>query len=193
MTLFSCTVALMVGATLTSMSLAGQKTPSSTPTAEQVSRPMAGRVLADVSSLVSGAGLGPKHTVFIFAVEEGGGTRVVPVKVSYAFFKSEGPPPDTFFDYSKRYELQAVRDRKCDESVQSLSYVKNVDESGKPLPPSYVLRFLDGAPKDILKSYAVLPCYVLRPGKYKILSQDKDGKQSGVLLKDNSPRTPTTR
>ena len=93
------------------------------------------------------------------------------MKVSYAFFKSDGPPPESFFDYSKRYELQAVREPKCDESVNSLSYVKNVDESGKPLPPTYVLRFLAGAPKVVLKPDAVLPCYVLRPGNYKLLDQ----------------------
>ena len=67
--------------------------------------------------------------------------------------------------------MQAVREPKCDESVNSLSYVKNVDESGKPLPPTYVLRFLEGAPKVVLKPDAVLPCYVLRPGNYKLLHQ----------------------
>lgn len=55
--------------------------------------------------------------------------------------------------------------------MNSLSYVKNVDESGKPLPPTYVLRFLEGAPKVVLKPDAVLPCYVLRPDNYKLLHQ----------------------
>jgi hypothetical protein len=67
--------------------------------------------------------------------------------------------------------------------MNSLAYVKNVDESGRPLAPSYVLRFLDGAPKDILKPDAVLPCYVLRPGKYRVLSRKKEGP----------PSAPTTR
>lgn len=58
--------------------------------------PLVGRVLADVGSLVFGAGLGPKYTTFIFGVEKSGGV-VAPVKVSYAFFKSQGPPPDGFF------------------------------------------------------------------------------------------------
>lgn len=137
---------------------------------------LVGRVLADVSSFAFGAGLGPKYTTFIFAVEEDGGKRVAPVKVSYAFFKSEGPPPDSFFDYSKRYELQVLRDTKCDESVSSLSYVKNVDQSGKPLQPTYAVRFLEGAPKDLLKSDAILPCYTLRPGMYKVLSHRTERK-----------------
>jgi hypothetical protein len=90
--------------------------------------------------------------------------------------------PDSFFDYSKQYELQAVRDARCDESVKSLCYVKNVDESGKPLPSSYVLRFLGGAPRVVLKPDAVLARYVLRPSKYRVLNQEKGG----------APPTPTT-
>lgn len=51
--------------------------------------PLVGRVMADVSSFAFGAGLGPQHTTFVFAAEQNGGTRVEPVRVSYAFFKSE--------------------------------------------------------------------------------------------------------
>ena len=104
---------------LTAVSVA-QKTPEGQVATEKT-RPLVGRVLADVSTLTFGAGLGPKYTGFIFGVEESGSAGVVPVKVSYAFFKSQGPPPVSFFDYSKRYELQAVRESKCDESVNSLS------------------------------------------------------------------------
>lgn len=167
--IYSCTVAALIATVLTSVSVT-QKTQDDQVATEKT-RPLVGRVLADVSTLTFGAGLGPKYTSFIFGAEEGGSAHVVPVKVSYAFFKSDGPPPESFFDYSKRYELQAVREPKCDESVNSLSYVKNVDESGKPLPPTYVLRFLKGAPKVVLKPDAVLPCYVLRPGNYKLLDQ----------------------
>ena len=172
----------LIAAVLTSVSVA-QKTPHDQVATEKT-RPLVGRVLADVSTLTFGAGLGPKYTSFIFGVEEGGSAHVVPVKVSYAFFKSDGPPPDNFFDYSKRYELQAVRESKCDEVVESLAYVKNVDDSGKPLPPTYALRFLQGAPKIELKPDAVLPCYILRPGKYKVLTQDKEGKAD--TLKDGA-------
>jgi hypothetical protein len=167
--IFSCTVVALIATVLTSVSVT-QKTPDDQVATEKT-RPLVGRVLADVSTLTFGAGLGPKYTSFIFGAEEGGSAHVVPVKVSYAFFKSDGPPPESFFDYSKRYELQAVREPKCDESVNSLSYVKNADESGKPLPPTYVLRFLEGAPKVVLKPDAVLPCYVLRPSNYKLLDR----------------------
>jgi hypothetical protein len=136
--------------------------------------PIVGRVLAYKASLAFGAGVGPQFATFIFGVEEDGGARLAPVKVAYAFFKSDGPPPDSFFDYSKRYELQAIRDPNCDENINHLSYEKNVDAEGKPLPPSYVLQFLDGAPRDVLKPDATLSCYTVYAGKYRVVSQDKD-------------------
>lgn len=166
-----------------SLMLPAQKTPTSEPHTEK-KIPLVGRVLAWKQTFALGAGLGPQYEVFVFGVEKDRGVSVTPIKVAYAFFKSDGPLPDSFFDYSKRYELQAVRDTRCDESVEQLSYVKSVEhDSGKPLPPTYVLRFLEGVPKDVLKPDAVLACYVLRPGKYRAFTQEKDG----------APSTPTTR
>jgi hypothetical protein len=158
-----------------SINLAAQKTPTSKAGAENTSR-VIGRVLAWKETLLREAGVGPQHVVFIFGVETDGGVRVTPIKVAYAFFKSDGPPPDSFFDHSKLYELQAVRDPRCDEKASDLSYEQSTDETGKPLPPRYVLRFLDGASKDVLKPHAVLPCYILYCGHYKIVSQGKESK-----------------
>ena len=149
-----------------------QKTPARKESTEKPT-PIVGRVLADVGSLTFGAGLGPKYSTFIFGVQKSGGV-IAPVKVSYAFFKSQGPPPDSFFDHSKLYELLAVREPQCDETVSSLAQIENMDESGKPLPPTDALRMLDGAPKNVLKPDLVLPCYVLRAGKYKVLNQGQE-------------------
>jgi hypothetical protein len=161
-----------------SLMLPAQKTPTSKPHTEK-KIPLVGRVLAWKQTFAFGAGLGPQYEVFVFGVEKDRRVSVAPIKVAYAFFKSDGPLPDSFFDYSKRYELQAVRDTRCDESVEALSYVKSVDhESGKPLPPLYVLTSLEGAPKDVLKPDAVLACYLLRPGRYRVLSQKEDSPPS---------------
>ena len=160
-----------------------QSTPTHAPHTDK-NIPLVGRVLAWKETFGFGAGVGPQYEVFVFGVERTRGARVAPIKIAYAFFKTDGHLPDRFFDYSKEYELQAVRDTRCDESVEGFSYVKSVDhESGKPLPPTYVLKFLEGAPKDVLKPDMVLACYVLRPGKYRVLSQKKDGP----------PSAPTTR
>jgi hypothetical protein len=132
-------------------------------------------VLADVQSSTFGAGVGPRYTTFIFAAEQTGGL-VLPVKVTYAFFKSQGPPPDNFFDYSKVYELQVVRTPQCDETLESLGHIRSVDESGKPLPSTDVLRWLDGAPSDSVKTDSILPCYIVRPGNYRVLSRVQEGR-----------------
>ncbi len=167
MTIAVCAIAALLMSAFIS-DVPAQRIPLSKTTAKEATR-VRGRVLAWKETFAFGAGLGPQYVVFVFGVEKGE-APLNPIKVAYAFFKSDGPPPDSFFDYSKRYELQAVRDPKCDESVNSLSYAKNVDESGKPSPPTYVLRFLPGAPKVVLKPDAILPCYVLRPGNYKLLA-----------------------
>lgn len=161
-------IALLVSCTLLSTSLLAQENMPRKVSTEKTS-PLIGRVLAYIDSLVLGAGLGPQYETFIFGVEsknERGEQIIVPVEIVHAFFKSDGRLPRTFFDHSKLYELRVERDSQCDESVSDLSYAKNEDETGKQLPPTYIMRFLDGAPKDALKPDAVLPCYILRSGNY---------------------------
>jgi len=151
------------------------KVPQSGKTVAEKQLRMMGYVLARIVGLTNRINLlgGQRYEVFIFGIDkwERYGKSAAPVKVVYEFYRDEPNLPAKFFDFSSRYKLTVVRDTKCDESVNSLSYVKNVDESGKPSPPTYVLRFLQGAPKVVLKPDAVLPCYVLRPGDYKLLDQ----------------------
>lgn len=117
-------------------------------------------------------GFGDHYEVFVFGLEPTSQSGpVTPVKVMYKFFyKTEPALPDSFFDFAKHYELTIARDSSCDETVQNLAYQKNETLEGKPLRPTYILRPLVGAPKDVLKPDAVLPCYVLTPGQYKLLT-----------------------
>lgn len=116
-----------------------------------------GRILADLALQFHGAGVGPKYQTFIFGVEQGDG-NVQPVRIAYAYF-GQSRLPSALFDYTKRYELKAIREMSCDESVEGLSWVKNIDTSGRELPPTYVLRVLDGVPEALLKPEMNLPCY----------------------------------
>src|SRR5258706_15969777 len=117
--------------------------------------------------------VGNEYEVFIFGINKGG--RYVksdpPVEFVYEFYRDEPNLPEKFFDFSSRYKLTVVRDTKCDESVKSLSFEANVSDSGKPLPAPYVLKVLDGAPTGVLKPHLILPCFVLRPGHYKVVSK----------------------
>jgi len=164
-------IVMLLAATSTRV-LSSQTIQKSKPSAEKII-PLVGRVLAWKSPLVIGAGVGPQYEAFVFAAEADRGVSSTPTKIYYAFFQSDGLLPDSFVDYSKRYELQVVRDTRCDGTLRNFSYDKSTDDaSGKPLPPLYVLRFLDGAPKDALKPDSILACYILRPGRYRILNQN---------------------
>lgn len=119
---------------------------------------------------------GQRSELFILGIdrETKPGSPPVPVKVVYEFYRDEPNLPENFFDFSRRYELNVVRDTRCDESVKSLSYEANVSESGKPLPATYVLRVFDGAPAEVLKPDLILPCFVLRPDQYRVVSDGKN-------------------
>lgn len=146
----------------TGITLVGQK--ASVPTARH--EVLRGRVMADVAFPAFGAGLGPKWESFIFGTETSSG-EVIPVRVEYAFYETEQLPPETFWDYSKLYELTVRREPKCDTTVKAISYVGNVDEQGNELPPTFVLQFTKNIPSASLKPETALPCYVLWHGEYK--------------------------
>ena len=125
-----------------------------------------GRPLAEVSSLLFGSGLSHKWMSFYFASEEPDGS-IRPIQIAYAFYRSDQLPPESFWDYSKLYEIKVRRERGCDTKVEDLAYVKNTTENGKELPRSFVLRFAKDAPQHLLKDEDVLPCYVLWYGDYR--------------------------
>lgn len=136
-------------------------------TASLKGRPLAG--VAYLTGFLRG-GLGDHYQVFVFGSEsKSHNSPVAPVKVMYRFFyKTESALPGSFFDASKRYEIQVIREPNCDETVASLSYQKNTDATGKEFS-SYILQPLHGASQDALKPDLKLACYIMRPGKYRIL------------------------
>lgn len=115
-----------------------------------------------------GSSLTHKWMSFFFAVEQPDGS-VKPIQIGYAFYRSTQLPPDSFWDYSKTYQIAVEREPNCKNTVESLAYAKNTDTNGKELPPSSLLKFAKYAPKDLLKPEAVLPCYTLWYGKYRLI------------------------
>jgi hypothetical protein len=132
---------------------------------------LVGRVLASINSLGPNSDLTARYETFVFGVESKGDgrKRITPIRILYRFHSWNERLRDPFFDYSKRYEMRVEREPRCDEKVSVLSYEKNEDSNGKQLPPTYILRVMDGAPKDLLKPDSILPCYMLRPGNYRVL------------------------
>jgi len=125
-----------------------------------------GRPLAEVSSLRYASSFTHKWMSFYFALEQPDGS-VKPIEIAYAFHHPDQLPPESFWDYSKVYEIKVRREHGCDTKVEDLAYVNNTTEDGKKLPRSFVLRFAKDAPRGLLKEEAVLPCYVLWYGDYR--------------------------
>ena len=119
---------------------------------------------------------GQHYDVFVFQRDQPAGKpeKNLPLIVYYEFYPSEPALPDSFFDHSILYKLELKRNGHCDQTVKALRYQENVDETGKHLPRTETLRYLDGAPRDLPPPDVVLPCYALRPGQYKSLIKRKD-------------------
>jgi hypothetical protein len=88
------------------------------------------------------------------------------------FFSESNHRRSEFFDHSKVYEFRLERDTTCDETVASISEAKDKGARGA-VPEDLALHILKGAPKELLRPDRMLPCYTLRQGKYKLVSQDK--------------------
>jgi hypothetical protein len=127
-----------------------------------------GRVLADIAWQAHGSGLGPKYETFIFGWEQIDGS-LLPVKIAYAYFGKNGLPA-SFFNFTRRFELKAVQQKQCEQTVGNLSVIRNIDPSGQELSSSNVLRPLHGVPNDLLKPEMNLSCYIVEEGKFKSLT-----------------------
>lgn len=152
---------LLATAFTTTFTLAGEKS-----TVSPQHEVLRGRVVADVASPAFGAGIGPQWVSFIFAVETSS-EKTVPVRIAYAFYKTGQLPPESFWDYSKLYDLRVKREPKCDTTVHAISYDRNVDDRGNKLPATLVLQYAKHAPSDSIKPETALPCYVLWYSQYK--------------------------
>jgi hypothetical protein len=130
-----------------------------------------GRVAAkvwDVQNIPTfGAG---KHsgnmTVFILWMESGSHTKEPEkyVQVSYLYSSNEESLPESFFDYSIRYQFHVVRDSRCDGFVTDVRDPESEKSSGisaeiKPAKSSPLLDWHHHRPLD---------CYVLHAADYKI-------------------------
>lgn len=133
-----------------------------------------GHVVADVASLVFGAGLGHKWVSFIFAAEQTNGPKLI--RIAYAFDVDSQLPPDSFWNYRNRYEMRVRRDPRCDTTVQDISYERNLDPKGGELPPSFILHFTKNSPVNALRPDLMLPCYVLWHSDYKLVEAESSGQ-----------------
>jgi hypothetical protein len=130
-----------------------------------------GRIIASVITFVPGT-LNLKWQVFVFQVESGeAGGHGYLSKVEYEYTDADGPLKDAFFDYAKYYQLIVSRDSSCDESLESLSILRAPDEHKSVFRDRNLLQVLAGVPTEALDMHETLPCFILRPGGYRILKR----------------------
>jgi hypothetical protein len=95
---------------------------------------------------------------------------VTPVLITYY---SDLDLPESFFDYSKLYELRVRRSVPAEMPLKSIAYRRYFDPDWvENKPPELILRLLDGVPRDILKMDMLIHHYDVW-GNYRIVG-DKD-------------------
>jgi hypothetical protein len=123
-----------------------------------------GRALAFVDSTASGAGVGPKFQQFVFSISRSDEpANPISVRVVYEYFKPAEKLGKDFLTSGKTFQLDLFRKRSCDDSVLNFGYESDGDERVKILKP------LPGVENELIAEESVLPCFVLRPGKIKVI------------------------
>jgi hypothetical protein len=136
-------------------------------------RKLSGHVLGYVPNLLKWNGDGGELLSFVFVPDAAkkADPPAVPFAVEYRWFSDEPELPNSFFDFSKHFEIRASRNPDCDTTVQELFYIK-VNYVGRPEKPpgrEYYFRLAANAPKMDFADELKLPCYEMRPGNYSRL------------------------
>lgn len=83
------------------------------------------------------------------------------VRLSETFFIYEPHLTDRVLDYSKLYKLKAVRNQKCDETIEDISRRFIFDLRGQFVEMKFALTYARNLPSLTLPSQSPLPCYVV--------------------------------
>lgn len=96
-----------------------------------------------------------------------------PVLIAYSFFSNEPDLPDSFFDYSKHFQIKVSRNPDCDGTAVGVFYIKTTytDKPEKPPGKDYFFHLSIGAPKMDFADDLALPCYEMHPGSYSLLKK----------------------
>jgi hypothetical protein len=132
---------------------------------------LVGRVFADVNSLVSGSGIGPKYRIFLLETTTGPdkGSDKTPklFRIVYEYFDQKFRLGKDFFDHRILYELKVKRKSSCDAKISEFAYEQNGDSE----PPTNILHILEGSDSKLVNETQTLPCYVLNESNYKIIDR----------------------
>jgi len=106
-------------------------------------------------------GFGSNRQAYIFEMDSAGGSQFV--TLYYNFFIYQPQLQRQALDYSKPYKLTAVRDDKCDDTLENISRRFVFDSHGHFVEARFALSYATNLPSLTLPWKNPLPCYVLSP------------------------------
>jgi hypothetical protein len=121
---------------------------------------LTGKFVARVSGPpVTGFGL--NHEYYVFEMFSPTGSQFVTLSNTFLIYQPHLPVWG--LDYSKLYKLTAVRDDKCDDTLENISRRSVFDKRGQFLETKYSLTYAQNFPSTTLPWKSPLPCYVVAP------------------------------
>ncbi len=126
----------------------------------QLATVLTGKFVARVSGPpVTGFGL--NHEYYVFEMFSATGSQFVTLSNTFLIYQPHLPVWG--LDYSKLYKLTAVRDDKCDDTLENISRRSVFDKQGQFLETKYSLTYAQNFPPTTLPWKNPLPCYVVYP------------------------------
>jgi hypothetical protein len=133
---------------------------SSANSANQSGNVLTGKFVAQITGPpVTGFGL--NHESYLFEIFSPTGSQFVTLSDTFLIYQPH--LPIWSLDYSKVYKIKAVRDEKCDDTLENISRRSVFDKHGLFLETIYSLTYAHDFPPTALPWKNPLPCYVVSP------------------------------
>jgi len=106
-------------------------------------------------------GFGMNQELYIFEMSSPTGSQFVTLSDTFLIYQPHLPV--WALDYSKLYQLTAVRDNKCDDTLENISRRAVFDSRGQFVETRSALTYARNFPTLVLPWNGSLPCYVVSP------------------------------
>jgi hypothetical protein len=106
-------------------------------------------------------GFGLNHEFYVFEMFSPTGSQFVTLLDTFLIYQPHLPV--WALDYSKLYKLTAVRDNKCDNTLENISRRSVFDSHGQFVETKNALTYAQNFPSLALPWKDPLPCYVVSP------------------------------
>jgi hypothetical protein len=139
---------------------AAAATDSAASSAKNLGEVLTGKFVARVDGpRLSGFGL--NHELYVFEIDSATGSQFVTLFDTFLIYQPH--VPIWALDYSKVYQLAAVRDNKCDDTLENLARRSIFDSHGQFIETRNSVTYAKNSPVLVLPWASSLPCYVVSP------------------------------